>query len=126
MAFPKTPTVSQVLSAHDSDPFPYIVIGSGIGGGMLTRQLMEKGKRVLLIERGGLQYSTHCLNTSRPHFDHKSTDPSTPGRDNEQLYQMVRKPYALTQDSTTEFGGGPVDALGGRSLFWSLETPSVR
>lgn len=125
MEFPKTSNLSQVQLAHKLYPFPYIVVGSGMGGGTLARKLVQDGKRVLLIEKGGLQYSTHWLNTSRPHFDFKSDDPSTPARDNEVLYQMVRKPYPVTEDSTSEFGGGAVNSLGGRSLAWSLETPGI-
>ena len=126
MAFPRTPDLSEVQATHSYNPFKFIIIGSGMGGGMLARQLINNGQRVLLIEKGGLEYSTHVLNTSRPHFDHKSTDPSTPARDNELVFQMNRKPYPIAAGSTTtEFGGGAINALGGRSLMWSLETPEI-
>ncbi|KAI1778599.1 hypothetical protein F4818DRAFT_406584 [Hypoxylon cercidicola] len=126
MAFPRTSTLSEVQLAHASNPFPYIIIGSGMGGGTLARRLIQNGHRVLLIEKGGLDYSTHVLNTSRPHFDHESKDPSTPARDNEVVFQQTRKPWAVKQGSTpSEFGGGAINALGGRSLMWSLETPEI-
>lgn len=125
MAFPRTPDLSEVQATHSCNQFKFIIIGSGMGGGMLARQLINNGQRVLLIEKGGLEYSTHVLNTSRPHFDHTSTDPSTPARDNEQVFQMNRKPYPIAAGSTTEFGGGAINALGGRSLMWSLETPEI-
>ncbi|KAI1370394.1 hypothetical protein F4677DRAFT_451469 [Hypoxylon crocopeplum] len=97
-----------------------------MGGGTLARQLIQKGNRVLLIEKGGLEYSTHVLNTSRPHYDHESQDPSTPGRDNELVYQQARIPWAIKHGSTPgEIGGGAINVLGGRSLMWSLETPEI-
>ncbi|KAF9631055.1 hypothetical protein BFW01_g1917 [Lasiodiplodia theobromae] len=127
----------------------YIVIGSGMGGGMVTRQLIEKGKTVTLFERGGLPFSTHCLNTSRPHFNTRSKD--SPGRDNEVLFQdkelrqtintqgktvqvdrkPIRIPYevqketAKKEDRKDVSNGGSVFALGGRSLLWSLEAPEM-
>ena len=125
MAFPRTPDLSEVQATHSCNPFKFIIIGSGMGGGMLARQLINNGQRVLLIEKGGLEYSTHVLNTSRPHFDHTSVDPSIPARDNEVVFQMNRKPYSIAAGSTTEFGGGAINALGGRSLMWSLETPEI-
>jgi choline dehydrogenase-like flavoprotein len=36
-----------------SDAYDVIVIGSGAGGGTLTRHLAPSGKRILLLERGG-------------------------------------------------------------------------
>ncbi|KAI1763821.1 hypothetical protein GGR53DRAFT_344816 [Hypoxylon sp. FL1150] len=126
MAFPRTSTLSEVQLAHKLKPFPFIIIGSGMGGGTLARRLIQKGHRVLLIEKGGLEYSTHVLNTSRPHFDHESKDPSTPARDNEVVFQQARKPWAVKPGSTpSEIGGGAINALGGRSLMWSLETPEI-
>jgi len=44
--------------------FDAIVIGSGFGGTVAATQLVEKGKRVLVIERGGWWVSP--LNLSRP------------------------------------------------------------
>ncbi|KAI6084648.1 hypothetical protein F4821DRAFT_167383 [Hypoxylon rubiginosum] len=126
MAFPRTSTLSEVQLAQELNPFPFIIIGSGMGGGTLARRLIQKGHRVLLIEKGGLEYSTHVLNTSRPHFDHESKDVSTPARDNEVVFQQARKPWAVKQGSTpSEIGGGAINALGGRSLMWSLETPEI-
>ena len=37
-----------------SEHFDGIVIGSGAGGGTLTHALTPTGKRILLLERGGL------------------------------------------------------------------------
>ncbi|KAJ6142841.1 hypothetical protein N7471_002294 [Penicillium samsonianum] len=58
------------LSAQDR--YDYIVVGSGMGGGVVTRKLVEGGQRVLLVEKGDLLFTTHCLNTSRPHWPNGS------------------------------------------------------
>src|SRR3989442_12421342 len=44
--------------------FDAIVVGSGFGGTVAATQLVEKGKRVLVIERGGWWVSP--LNLARP------------------------------------------------------------
>jgi len=36
-----------------SKPFDYVIIGSGVGGSVLTRRLVESGATVCLLERGG-------------------------------------------------------------------------
>ncbi|KAI3336900.1 FAD/NAD(P)-binding domain-containing protein [Xylariaceae sp. AK1471] len=134
-----SPQAASSSHSNDFSKYPYIIIGSGMGGGMVTRKLMcddddsgDSGKqkpRVLLLEKGGLQFHTHCLNTSRKHFPHKSQDGR--GRDNEVMFDrylsMRRTMYSLKKESEKSIcGGGSVFELGGRSLFWSLETPSIR
>ena len=54
-----------------------IVIGSGMGGGVLAHSLADANQRVLLLERGDLLFTTHALNTTRPHADvYKKTGPT--------------------------------------------------
>jgi flavin-dependent dehydrogenase len=68
-------TLEEVTWLSAIDFYDFIVVGSGIGGGVLTRTLIDESKRqkkslrVLLIERGGLLFSIHCLNTSRPYWN---------------------------------------------------------
>ena len=100
----------------------YIVIGSGMGGGMVARQLIQNGKKVWLFETGKLKLHTHCLNLSRPHFNPKSQE--GPGRDNEVFFNNMKEKYVVT-DKKSDCEGGSVFALGGRSTFWSLETPPI-
>ncbi|KAH7317043.1 hypothetical protein B0I35DRAFT_479825 [Stachybotrys elegans] len=104
-----------------------------LGGGALARMLVEDGQKVLVIERGKTDFLTHCLNTSRPHFDHESQ--KSPGRDNELLYNMLPgkcdlAPSDSSQSSSEEpdasaCGGKPWYGIGGRSLFWSLESHEI-
>ncbi|EPX77149.1 GMC family oxidoreductase [Litoreibacter arenae] len=42
----------------DTEPFDYVVVGSGAGGGTLAARLAEEGMRVLLLEAGGDPRST--------------------------------------------------------------------
>ncbi len=109
--------VSQKSEAHtrlirDYDganpDFHYIVIGSGIGGGILADDLADrnKNKRILVLDTGSFVYHTHVYNISRipndrlaPHF----------GVDN----------FQQNETSQHFIGGKPQLVFGGRSIFWS-------
>ena len=94
--------------------YDFIIVGSGLAGGILARKLVESNKRVLLIEKGGLLFSTHCLNTSRPHG-------RTPGpcHDNHVIYNAVKQKVHAA-DGSDPYVGGTVHCLGGRSNVWGL------
>jgi len=97
------------------------IVGSGFGGGVLANNLAERRKKVLLIERGGTLFSTHLLNTSRPHYDRgKSNSPEG----NETVYDIVKAKVQTSEDSEP-YIGGPVYCLGGRSNLWGLWTPQA-
>jgi hypothetical protein len=109
--------VSQKSEAHtrlirDYDgpnpDFDYIVIGSGIGGGILADDLADRNqqKRILVVDVGSFVYPTHVYNISRipnssvaEHF----------GADN---FQQTPTPHHF-------IGGKPQLVFGGRSIFWS-------
>lgn len=65
---------------------------------MLARKIIADDSKVLVIEKGQVEYRTHCLNTSRPHFDHRSY--SGPGRDDELVFNMVQTKYNTDKDIT--------------------------
>ena len=98
------------------------IIGSGLAGGILARTLIENDKKVLLIEKGGLEFSTHCLNTSRPHWQINSTQ--GPSQDNDVVYAAVKQ-KVQTAAGSDPYAGGPVYCLGGRSNIWGLYSPAI-
>lgn len=76
----------------------------------------DNSKRILVIERGGLVFHTHCLNGPRP------TNLGSYGQQNDEFYQKFKNQFCV--DSATEnWVGGPVYTLGGRSTVWGLFTP---
>lgn len=109
--------VSQYSEAHtrlirDYDganpDFDFIVIGSGIGGGILADDLADRNqsKRILVVDSGSFVYPTHVYNISRipnnslaPHF----------GVDN----------FKQNETEHHFIGGKPQLTFGGRSIFWS-------
>ncbi|KIJ28769.1 GMC oxidoreductase [Sphaerobolus stellatus SS14] len=99
--------------------FDYIIIGSGIGGGILADQLASRQKKVLLIEKGQDTWSTHVVNTARPSFA-RGRDDSAEG--NETIFNNLHAPVQITDDSEG-FVGGPLFTLGGRSNVWGLWIP---
>nr|BAT62473.1 4-amino-4-deoxyarabinitol oxidase [Thelonectria discophora] len=104
------------LNAYD-----YIIVGSGFGGGPLAEVLAQRKKKVLLIERGGVIFSTHVLNTSRPYFNRGASN-SPEG--NESVYDAVKAKVQTTEGSES-YIGGPVYCVGGRSNLWGIWTPQV-
>ncbi|KAI0159813.1 FAD/NAD(P)-binding domain-containing protein [Xylariaceae sp. FL1272] len=126
-------TKSSKKNSTDFSKYPYIIVGSGMAGGALARKLMTDNNyqqpRVLLLEKGGLGLHTHSLNTSRVHFAHQSQEGR--GRDNEVMFDKYlsvhNTEYQIeSREQDSQCAGGSVFELGGRSLFWSLETPAIR
>lgn len=100
----------------DNRDFDFIVIGSGMGGGILADDLADRlghQRRILLLDVGSFIYPTHVYNTSRipnyrvaEHF----------GADN----------FQCRDDASHFIGGSPQMAFGGRSIFWSGLIPEVQ
>ena len=72
-----------------------IVVGSGIGGGILASELANQKKKVLLIEKGNLEFHTHVLNTARPH----SAYGTGASQDNNIIYFDVKQRINTTSNS---------------------------
>ncbi|SPJ72612.1 uncharacterized protein FTOL_02341 [Fusarium torulosum] len=103
------------------DSYDYIIVGSGFGGGPLAEALASKQYKVLLIERGGVIFSTHVLNTSRPYYNRGSSN-SPEG--NERVYDAVKAKVQLT-DRSDSYVGGPVYCVGGRTNLWGTWIPEI-
>ena len=89
--------------------FDFIIIGSGIGGGVLADDLADRlggSHRILVLDAGAFIYPTHVYNISRiPNSSvarHFGVDNFTPWPDN--AFFIGEKPQL---------------AFGGRSIFWS-------
>ncbi len=100
---------------HNKD-FDFIVIGSGIGGGILADDLADRlggSHRILLLDAGSFLYPTHVYNIARiPNFavaHHFGVDNFKPWPDAD--YYIGEKPQL---------------AFGGRSVFWSGLIPQVQ
>ncbi|KAF4979333.1 hypothetical protein FZEAL_4439 [Fusarium zealandicum] len=101
--------------------YDYIIVGSGFGGGPIAEVLAQRKKKVLLIERGGVIFSTHVLNTARPFYNRGASN-SPEG--NERVYDAVKAKVQCT-DNSDSYIGGPVYCVGGRSNLWGIWTPEI-
>ncbi|KAE8406038.1 hypothetical protein BDV37DRAFT_281280 [Aspergillus pseudonomiae] len=119
-----TNDVELVAHLSKQNHYDYVVVGSGFGGGVLAQKLVEgkdgKAPKVLVIEKGGLSFSTHCLNTARPSWQVGSVQ--GPSQDNDVVYNAVKQ-KVHTAAGSDPFLGGPVYCLGGRSNVWGLFSP---
>ncbi|RYP41820.1 hypothetical protein DL768_010443 [Monosporascus sp. mg162] len=118
-------TLNDVARLCEAGFYDYIVVGSGIGGGILARTLVESSPtpRVLLIDRGGLLFDTHCTNVPSPRWNQTSLD--APSMDNAMVYDVVKSPIFTVTSKSAPYAGGPVYGLGGRSTLWGLYTPKI-
>lgn len=96
--------------------FDYIIIGSGMGGGILADDLADRlghSHRILMLDAGSFIYPTHVYNISHiPNFSVANHF----GVDN----------FKQTPTDHQFIGGKPQLAFGGRSIFWSGLIPQVQ
>ena len=123
MADTLTADIDRVYELNKNGYFDHVIVGSGLAGGVLARELTHQKKKVLLIKKGGLKFSTHCLNASRLHWQRDGTQ--GPSQDNDVVYNALKAKVATTPDSDP-YAGGPVYCLGGRSNVWGLFSPRIR
>ncbi|KAG8755013.1 hypothetical protein FRC11_006310 [Ceratobasidium sp. 423] len=124
------------------EEYDYIIVGTGIGGGVLANDLYDtnfrlgkKAKRILLLEKGGLVFHSHCLNTARP-----AGLMNDRGQQNDTFFKNFKRNYKFhpplqnepkflgdNPPNGTQFpwSGGPMYNLGGRSAAWGLFSPRV-
>ncbi|KZT38697.1 FAD/NAD(P)-binding domain-containing protein [Sistotremastrum suecicum HHB10207 ss-3] len=132
-----TYTADKASKESAAKPFDIAIIGSGIGGGVVAAALQEtimwnsknkkdgEAPRILLIERGGLLFHSHCLNAARP------TKRGGYGQHNNAFYNRFKSVFKindlteLTEKSGTDWRGGPLYCLGGRSPVWGLFIPRI-
>lgn len=120
-------TLEEALK-HEYD---IIIIGTGIGGGIVAGDLFDtnsmlgdNAKSVLVIEKGGLTFHSHCLNAARPSGLNQDR-----GQQNDTFFSKFRDNYTFSKDMSDDqlkdWRGGPMFTLGGRSAAWGLFVPRV-
>ncbi|MDJ0649286.1 MAG: GMC family oxidoreductase [Xenococcaceae cyanobacterium MO_188.B19] len=95
--------------------FDFIIIGSGIGGGILADDLADrlKAQRILVLDAGSFIYPTHVYNICRiPNFEVARHF----GVDN----------FNRAASESNYIGENPQLAFGGRSVFWSGLIPDIQ
>ena len=114
--------IDRVSELSKQGHYDFIIVGSGLAGGVLARELIENKKRILMVEKGGLAFTSHCLNTSRPHWQINSLQ--GPSQDNDIVYGATKQ-KVQTAAGSDPYAGGPVYCLGGRSVVWGLYSPRI-
>ncbi len=119
MVTEKSSAYTRLIRDYDeltNKDFDYIVIGSGIGGGIVADEIanrLGRSHRILLLEAGSFIYPTHVYNFSK--IPNSATAQHF-GADN----------FSPWPDTAYFIGGKPQMAFGGRSVFWSGLIPQVR
>ena len=112
-----------------TEQYDIIVIGTGMGGGVIAGDLYDtnarlgkgKAKSVLVIEKGGLAFHSHCLNASRPIGFGEDR-----GQQNDTFFSLFRENYQFKDSKQRdEWKAGPMFNLGGRGAAWGLFIPRI-
>lgn len=116
------------VDAAKSYDYDIIIVGTGIGGGVLANDLFEtnsrlgkNAKHILVIEKGGLVFHSHCLNAARP-----SGLGADRGQQNDTFFAKFKRNYHLSQGTDArDVKAGEMFSLGGRSAAWGLFAPRI-
>ena len=73
--------------------------------------------RILVVEKGGLLFHTHCLNGPRP------SNSGTTSQGNDFFFEMFKHKFEIDDRTKERWAGGPVFCVGGRSAVWGLFSP---
>ncbi|THU84054.1 FAD/NAD(P)-binding domain-containing protein [Dendrothele bispora CBS 962.96] len=111
-----------------TETYDIIVIGTGMGAGVVAGDLFDSNSRlgsgaksVLVIEKGGLPFHSHCLNAARP-----SGFGEDRGQQNDTFFALFKENYQFKDpNQIKEWKGGPMFNLGGRGAAWGLFVPRI-
>jgi choline dehydrogenase-like flavoprotein len=139
-------TGADIAKEAEFNPFDIVIIGSGFGGGVLAASLLEKNRfltesridanstpgpydphsmprdgplplRILVVEKGGLLFHTHCLNSPRP------SNSGTTSQGNDFFFKTFKHQFDIVDKTEEGWVGGPVFCVGGRASVWGLFSP---
>ena len=112
-----------------TETYDIIVIGTGMGAGVVAGDLFDTNTRlgqkntksVLVIEKGGLAFHSHCLNAARP-----SGYGEDRGQQNDTFFALFRNNYKFKDpDQIKLWKGDPMFNIGGRGAAWGLFCPRI-
>ena len=111
-----------------TETYDIIVIGTGMGGGVVAGDLFDtntrlgkNAKSVLVIEKGGLAFNSHCLNAARP-----SGYGEDWGQQNDIFFALFKDDYVFKDpDQSKLWKAGPMFNIGGRGAAWGLFCPRI-
>ena len=111
-----------------TETYDIIVIGTGMGAGVIAGDLFDtnsilgkNAKSVLVIEKGGLAFHSHCLNAARP-----SGFGEDRGQQNDTFFALFREKYKFKDPNQSKlWKGGPMFNVGGRGAAWGLFCPRI-
>ena len=111
-----------------AETYDIIVIGTGMGAGVVAGDLFDtntglgkNAKSVLVIEKGGLAFHSHCLNAARP-----SGFGEDRGQQNDTFFALFRNNYKFKDPNQSKlWKGGPMFNVGGRGAAWGLFCPRI-
>lgn len=111
-----------------TETYDIIVVGTGLGAGVIggdlfntNSKLGSRAKSVLVIEKGGLPFHSHCLNASRP-----SGFGEDRGQQNDTFFSLFKENYRFKNpDQAKMWNAGPMFNLGGRGAAWGLFSPRI-
>lgn len=73
--------------------------------------------RILVVEKGGLLFHTHCLNGPRP------SNSRTTSQGNDFFFKTLKHQFDIVDKTEEGWAGGPVFCVGGRAAVWGLFSP---
>jgi choline dehydrogenase-like flavoprotein len=111
-----------------TETYDIIVIGTGMGGGVVAGDLFDTNSRlgknaksVLVIEKGGLAFHSHCLNSARP-----SGYGEDWGQQNDTFFALFKDDYKFKDpDQSKLWMAGTMFNIGGRGAAWGLFCPRI-
>jgi choline dehydrogenase-like flavoprotein len=104
----------RVMHSNYDETIPYdlIVVGSGAAGGVLGLEAAQRGMKVLILDMGRLETSTHSFNL-----------PNAGWGGLESRFGVVNYDKV---DGNTKIGGYPNMNFGGRSIYWYGIIPRMK